>query len=126
MPVDYNLTVRTNRLQQGINATDAGASNGWLRFLNSGGTVLASFQLARPSATAANGVETFNGVSLIDPAAVGGDYATAARTEDGDGNIIISGLTVGTGSTSDIVMSPTNYITAGQTVAITAATITGN
>lgn len=126
MSVNYNLTVRTNRLQQGINATDAGATNGWLRLLNSGGTILASFQLARPSATAANGVATFNGLSLIDPAATGGDFATAARTEDGDGNTIISGLTVGTGSTSDIVMSPTNFITAGQTVAITAASITGN
>lgn len=126
MAVDYNLTVRTNRLQQGINAMDAGATNGWLRLLNSGGTILASFQLARPSATAANGVATFNGLSLIDPAATGGDFAAAARTEDGDGNIVISGLTVGTGSTSDIVMSPTNFITAGQTVAITAASITGN
>lgn len=126
LSVDYNTTVRTNRLQQGINATDAGASNGWLRLLNDGGTILSSFQLARPSATAANGVATFNGMSLIDPAAAAEGYATAARTEDGDGNIIISGLTVGTGSSYEIVMSPTNYITVGQTVAITAATIIGN
>lgn len=126
MSVNYNVTVETNRLQQGIDATDAGASNGWLRFLNSTGTVLASFQLSRPSAVASNGVETFNGLSLVDPAAVGGDYATAARTEDGDGNIIISGLTVGMGNTNDIVLTPTNYITPGQTVAITAATIIGN
>lgn len=126
LAVDYNLTVRTNRLQQGINATDAGATNGVLRLLDSGGTILASLSLARPSATAANGVATFNGMSLIDPAAAATGYATAARTEDGDGNTIISGLTVGMGSTSEIVMSPTNFITAGQTVAITAATITGN
>lgn len=126
MAVDYNITVRTNRLQQGINATDAGATNGVMRLLDSGGNVLSTLELARPSAIAANGVATFSGMSLIDPAAAATGYATAARTEDGDGNIIISGLTVGMGSTSEIVMSPTNYITAGQTVAITAATITGN
>lgn len=127
MSVDYNLAVRTSRLQQGINATDAGATNGVLRLLDSGGTILSTLELARPSATAVNGVATFNGMSLIDPAAAATGFATVARTEDGDGNIIISGLTVGAiGSTSEIVMSPTNLITAGQTVAITAASITGN
>jgi len=129
LSVDYNLTVRTNRLQQGINATDAGPSNGRLRLLDSGGNVLSTIQLSRPSAVAANGVATFNGVALIDPAASGTGYATAARTEASDGTIVISGLTVGAaspGAQYDIFLSPTNYIAAGQTVAITAATITGN
>ena len=127
MSVDYNITVRTNRLQQVVNAIDAGATNGVMRLLNIGGTTLSSLSLARPCGVAASGVLTFSGMSLIDPAAVATDSAKFARVEDGDGNTIISGLTVGTvGSTSDIVMSPTNFITAGQTVAITAATITGN
>lgn len=127
MPVDYNITVLTNRLQQVVNAIDAGATNGVIRLLNSGGTTLSSLSLARPCGVAAGGVLTFSGMSLIDPAAAATDSAKLARVEDGDGNTIISGLTVGTvGSTSDIVMSPTNFITAGQTVAITAATITGN
>jgi len=127
LSVDYNITVRTNRLQQVVNAIDAGATNGVMRLLNIGGTTLSSLSLARPCGVAASGVLTFSGMSLIDPAAVATDSAKFARVEDGDGNTIISGLTVGTvGSTSDIVMSPTNFITAGQTVAITAATITGN
>ena len=127
MSVDYNITVLTNRLQQVVNAIDAGATNGVMRLLNVGGTTLSSLSLARPCGIAASGVLTFSGMSLIDPAAVATDSAKFARVEDGDGNTIISGLTVGTvGSTSDIVMSPTNFITAGQTVAITAATITGN
>ena len=127
MSVNYSITVLTNRLQQVVNAIDSGATNGVLRLLNSGGTTLSSLSLARPCGVAASGVLTFSGMSLIDPAAVATDSARAARVEDGDGNIIISGLTVGTaGSTSDVVMSPTNFITAGQTVAITAATITGN
>lgn len=126
MSVNYNITLLTNRLQLVANAIDAGATNGVLRLLNSGGTILSSLSLARPCGMAANGVLTFSGMSLIDPAAAAGGSATAARVEDGDGTTIISGLTVGTGSTSEIVMSPTNFITAGQTVAVTAATITGN
>jgi len=127
LSVNYSITVLTNRLQQVVNAIDAGATNGVLRLLNSGGTTLSSLSLARPCGVAASGVLTFSGMSLIDPAAAATDSATVARVEDGDGNTIISGLTVGTaGSTSEIVMSPTNFITAGQTVAITAASITGN
>lgn len=126
MSVDYSIAVLTNRLQQVVNAIDAGPTNGVLRLLNAGGTTLSSLSLARPCGVASGGVFTFSGMSLIDPAAAATDFATAARVEDGDGNTIISGLTVGMGSTSEIVMSPTNFITAGQTVAITAATITGN
>lgn len=126
MSVNYSTSLLTSRLQLVANAIDAGATNGVIRLLSNGGTTLSSLSLARPCGVAANGVLTFSGVSLIDPAAAVTDSATAARIEDGDGNIIISGLTVGTGSTSEIVMSPTNFITAGQTVAITAATITGN
>lgn len=128
MSVDYNITVRTNRLQQVINAIDAGATNGNMRLLDIGGTTLSTLQLARPMGIANNGVLTFLGLSLIDPAASAGGMAKRARIEDGDGNIVISGLTVGTGGTdpADIVMSPTNVIAAGQTIAITAATITGN
>jgi hypothetical protein len=127
LSVDYNTTVLTNRLQQVVNAIDAGATNGVMRLLNSGGTTLSSLSLARPCGVAAGGVLTFSGMSLIDPAAAADGAAARARVEDGDGNTIISGLTVGTvGSTSDIVMSPSNIITAGQTVAITAASITGN
>jgi len=127
LSVNYSITVLTNRLQQVVNAIDAGATNGVMRLLSNGGTTLSSLSLARPCGVAAGGVLTFSGMSLIDPAAAATDSAKFARVEDGDGNTIISGLTVGTvGSTSDIVMSPTNFITAGQTVAITAASITGN
>ena len=126
MSVNYNVTVLTNRLQVVINAIDAGVTNGWLRLMDGSNNVLSSFQLSRPMGVAASGVLSFSGLSLIDPAAAAGGVAERARVEDGDGNTIISGLTVGMGPTNDIVMSPTSTITAGQTVAITAATITGN
>lgn len=126
MTVVYNLTVRNNRLTQVVNAIDGSSTNGYLRLLEAGGSVISSFQLSRPCATVSGGVLTFNGLSLIDPAATGSSYAVAARAESGDGTVVISGLTVGMASSYDIVMSPTNFITTGQTVAITAATITGN
>jgi hypothetical protein len=126
LSVDYSLTVRNNRLTQVVNAIDGGTTNGYLRLLDGRGSTISSFQLSRPCGLVSGGVLTFSGMSLIDPAASGSSYAVAARAEDGDGNIVISGLTVGTGPTSDIIMNPTNFITAGQTVALTAATITGN
>lgn len=128
MSVNYSVTVRTNRLQQVINGIDGGASNGFMRLLDTGGNTLSSFQLSRPSGVAANGVMTFNGLSLIDPSAAASGTASGARCEDSTGNIIISGLVVNGNGTlpPDIVMTPTNVIAAGQTVAITQATITGN
>jgi hypothetical protein len=94
LSVDYSITVLTNRLQQVVNAIDAGATNGVMRLLNSGGTTLSSFSLARPCGVAASGVLTFSGLSLIDPAAAADGTAALARVEDGDGNTIIAGLTV--------------------------------
>ncbi len=128
MSVDYNLTVRNQRLQQGINAIDAGPSNGFMRILDGGGNVLSSFQLSRPSATVNGGVAYFNGLSLIDAAAAASGVAVGARIEDSTGTVVISGLVVNgiSSAVTDIFMSPNSVITAGQTVAITAATITGN
>lgn len=126
MSVNYSATVLTNRLQQVLNAIDAAGTNGNLRLLDIGGGVLSSLQLARPSGTISGAVFSFSGLSLIDPAAAASGTAQRARVEDGNGNTIISGLTVSGGATADIIMTPTNIIAAGQTIAITAATITGN
>lgn len=126
MSVNYNITVLTNRLQQVINGIDGGPSNGFMRLLDAGGSIVSSFQLSRPCGVAANGVLTFSGMSLIDPAAAGGT-AKGARVEDSTGTFVITGLTVSTpGTPADILLTPTNIIAAGQTVAITAASITGN
>ena len=111
-------------MQVVANAIDAGPSNGFLRLL-SGASIISSFQLARPCGVVANDVLTFSGMSLIDPAAAATGLATSGRVEDSTGTIVISGLAVG-GSTSDIVMTPTNFVTAGQTLALVSATITGN
>src|SRR5262249_6683336 len=125
MSVDYSLAVRNARLTAVLSAIDAGAGHGVLRLLNSVGGVLSSIALAKPSGSASGGVLRFLRLSLIDPAAAASGTAVGARIEDSTGATVIADLTVGTGGT-DIVLSPTNAIVAGQTVAITAATITGN
>lgn len=122
MSVNYNTAVLNSRLQDVANAIDAGPSNGFLRLLLAGGTVASSFQLARPCASVAGGVLTFLGMSLIDPSAAATGTAAGARFETSAGTVVISGLVIN----QDITLSPSAFITAGQTVAITAATITGN
>jgi hypothetical protein len=123
--VNYPTSILNNRLQQVQNVIDGGASNGFMRLLDSGGNILSTFQLSRPSAAISGGVMTFLGMSLIDPSAAGTGQATGARFEDSAGNIAIFGLTVGSSISADIIMTPNNQINAGQTVAVTAATITG-
>jgi hypothetical protein len=126
LSVNYSIPVRTSRLQVVATAIDAGGGNGFLRLLDLAGNTLSSLQLARPALSVANGVATFNGLSLIDPAAANAGTAVGARCDDSAGNIVISGLTVNTPPGADILLSPSNVIAAGQTVAITQATITGN
>ncbi len=125
MSPNYNVNVINSRLQVVTSAIDAGAAAGNLKLLDSIGTTLSTLALSKPSGSVAGGILTFLGMSLVDPAAAASGTATAARIEDSTGTTVISGLTVGTFGT-DIVLSPTNVITAGQTIAITTGTITGH
>ena len=126
MSVIYPVTLLNTRLQDVVNAIDAGPAAGVLRLLNSGGSTLSSLALAKPSGSVGGGILTFLGLSLVDPAAAASGLATAARIEDSTGSTVISGLTVGTSSAFDIVLSPSAAIVAGNTIAITQATITGH
>jgi hypothetical protein len=120
LPVIYPIPVLNARLQQVVNAIDAGATNGLLKLIQLGGAVAATFQLARPCATIAGGVLTFSG-TLIDPTAAGG-LVSGGLITDGDGNTVVSGLAIN----QEIFLTPTPNINPGQTVSITSATITGN
>jgi hypothetical protein len=124
LSVDYNVNVLTNRLQQVLNAIDAGAAAGFMRLLDPGGNVLSSIRLFFPCGTVSNGVLTFK-VPLIDAGVTTGGLATGARCEDANGVVVFSGLTINT-INADINLSPTNVLVAGQILAITAASITGN
>jgi len=127
MPVTYSQTAITDRLNGVITAIDD-AGNGTLQLL-AGGTILSTIALANPCGTANAGVLTFIG-TLLDPSAANTGSATAGVIKDGAGNVMISGLTVGIPlSGADIILSNglnSTLITAGQTVQLLSAQITGS
>lgn len=129
MSVIYPLSLINTRLGDVVAAIDDGPAAGNLQLLDASGNVLSTLALSDPVGIVSNGVLTFTGMSLVDPAAARSGAASTAQITDSLGVVWISGLTVGTaspGATFDILLSPTNVIVAGQTIAITSATITGH
>jgi hypothetical protein len=133
MSVVYSNTVKDNRLnvvndavnsktyQAGTGAGSAGSLVIGTSALSGATGVLATITLPNPAFTEASQVLTLAGVPL---SAVAGAGGTAAKAEfrNNAGTVIISGLTVGT-SGSDINLNSTS-VTSGQTVTVTAGTIT--
>jgi hypothetical protein len=125
--VIYSLGVRNNRLQQVINAIDGGAGNGTIKLGTSGmAVILSSIVLAKPSATilSSAAILVFSGLPLVDPSAAANGTAANGEITDSVGNIVVSGLTVGTAGT-DIIINNTAVV-LGEIVAFTSGTITGN
>ena len=84
-------------------------------------SVLVTITLADPSFTESGGVITMAGAPKSGVAGATGT-AAVARIKDGGGTVKVNNLTVGT-SASDINLNSTS-ITSGQTVSLTAGTIT--
>lgn len=124
MAVTYSTAAKTARMNAVVAQIDAGASTSTIEIGVSGfGTVLAVFDLPDPCGTVTNGVLTFDmDPDLTDASANDSGTAAEARIKDGDGTVVISGLTVGTSGT-DIVLD-NNVINAGQTVTLTTGSIT--
>ncbi len=124
MTVTYSNATKQARHEATIVKIDAGAAAGTLEIGTAAmASVLAILTLADPCGTAVNGVLTFDfDPDITDASANNTGTAAEARIKDSDGNIIISGLTVGTAAT-DIVLDSTS-ITAGQSVTLTTGTIT--
>lgn len=124
MAVTYSTACKTARMNAVVAQIDAGASTSTIEIGVSGfGTVLAVFDLPDPCGTVTNGVLTFDmDPDLTDASANGSGTAAEARIKDGDGTVVISGLTVGTSGT-DIVLD-NNVINSGQTVTLTTGSIT--
>ena len=124
MAVTYSTAAKNARLDAVGVLIDAGASPGKLKIRDSGNTVLATLTLADPSCAAASGgVLTFDfDPDISDTSADASGTAANAIITDSADTTVISGLTVGTSGT-DIVLDSVS-ITAGQTVTITAGTIT--
>lgn len=124
MAVTYTTAAKNARMDAVKTLIDAGASAGKLKIRDSSNVVLATLTLADPSAAAASGgVLTFDfDPDISDTSADATGTAANAIITDSDDTTVISGLTVGVSGT-DIVVDSVS-ITAGQTVTITAGTIT--
>lgn len=123
MTVVYSVPTLNTRLTDVVNAIDGGGSNGVCKLFGAASNLISTLTIPRPSGSAAGGVLTFN-TPWTDPAAVGGT-PVSAQILDSTGTSIVTGLTVGSGSSGfDIILSGAT-ISAGQSVAITAASIVG-
>lgn len=124
MALSYATTLRTTRMQAVADAIDGDVGPGSLEIGTSGmGTVLAVLPLADPCGTVSSGVLTLDCTpALEDSSANNTGTAAEARIKDNSGDIIVSGLTVGTSGTH-IVLTSTSIV-ATEPVQITSFTIT--
>lgn len=127
MSVIYGSALRTARMNAVKDAIDAGGgANGTIEIGTTAmALTLATIALAKPCGSVSGDILTFT-MPKSDTSADAGapDTAAAARIKDCDGNVVVSGLTVGTVGTNIVLDAAT--ITAGQTITLTAATITHN
>ena len=125
MSVVYDISLKNTRMSAVVSAIDNGGA-GSLLFGTSlgfgGANLLATITFNATCGTVSGGVLTFSGTPLVDSSAANTGTATEGEVEDGVGHVVISGLTIGTSAT-DIVLSSTSIV-SGQSVTITAATIT--
>ena len=124
MAVTYPNALKQDRLQKVIDRIDGGAGPGTLEICTAGyASVLAVLTLADPCGVAVDDTLTFDfDPDISDASANATGTPALARIKDSDGNIWLSGLTVGTAGTN--IVLDDDEITAGQQVTITAGTIT--
>lgn len=105
-------------------AIDAGSAAGKLKIGTTAmGTILATIALTDPCGSVTGDVLTLT-MPHSDTSADNTGTAAAATITDSDDNIIVSGLTVGL-SAANVILDSLS-ITSGQTVTITAGTLTHN
>ena len=121
MAVVYSTTLKNTRLDA---VTTAIGATGQLLIGTAGmATTLATITLSNPAAAAAaSGVLTLSGFPKSDTSADATGTAAAAKITDGT-NDVVTGLTVGTATTANIVISST-AITAGETVTVNTGVFT--
>lgn len=124
MAVIYATALKTTRLQDVIDAIDSGSGAGYIEICSAGyASVLATIPLADPCGSVTDDVLTFDTTpALEDTSADNSGTAEIARIKDSDGNIVVSGLTVGT-SGANINFTSVTFV-ATEPVKITSAAIT--
>lgn len=122
MPITYSPALRTARLQEVLAAVDAGAPASVLRIRTSVPATLVDIPLANPSGVVSG--DTYTLTVPVEAAATGTGTAASAQILDGDGVVVVDGLTVGvTGSGADIILDAL-AVTTGITVRLVSAVVT--
>lgn len=124
MAIVYSAATKTARMTAVRDQIDAAVGAGYIEIGSAGfAATLATITFETVCGTVSGSTLTFSSFPKSDTNTVAGT-AAEARIKDGDGNIIISGLTVGaTGSGADVILDPTSVQNAG-TVTINSASIT--
>lgn len=126
MAVNYPIALQQTRMDAVDAAINSGVGTAVLEIGTAAMAVtLVSINLQNPAFGAASAADpsviTLQGVTLSGVASNTGT-AAAAQIKDRDGNVVVSGLTVGTSAT-DVILDNTS-VNSGQTVNITAGTLT--
>jgi hypothetical protein len=123
MAVNYDTPTKSARMAATILQIDANAAAAYIEIATAAyASVLVTITLADPSFTESGGVITMAGAPKSGVAANAGT-AAVARIKDGGGTTKVNNLTVAAPSGGDINLNNTS-IAAGQTVTLTAGTIT--
>jgi hypothetical protein len=125
MSVIYDISLKNTRMSAVVSAIDNGGAGSLLFGTSSGfagANLLAIITFNATCGTVSGGVLTFSSTPLVDSSAANTGTAAEGEVEDGVGHVVISGLTIST-SAADINLSSTSIV-AGQSVTITAASIT--
>lgn len=124
MSVNYSAAVKTNRMNQVLNAIDGGAGPGTIEIGTSGmAVVLAVLTLSDPSGSVSGSVLTFSAITP-DASADATGTAAEARIKDSAGTVVVSGLTVtATGGGGDVQLDSVS-ISAGQQVSMSSGSLT--
>jgi hypothetical protein len=124
----YRAALRTTRMQSVADDIDSGSGAGYLEICTASyASVLATITLSDPCGSVSGDVLTLTTPHSDTSADNTGD-AAIARIKNSSNTTIVDELTVGkTGDTAHIILAQATVgIVAGQTVALTSATITHN
>jgi len=121
MAVAYTLTLKTARMQAVVDAIDSGGA-GTLEICTSAyAMVLSTHTLSVPCGVVVDDTITFSAIG--DASGEGDGTAAIARIKNNGGGIVVSDLLVGTSGT-DIVLDNGAVISSGNTVSISAGSLT--
>lgn len=124
MAVTYATAVKTARMDAVLTQIgDAAVVKVYTTGGSASGTLLCEFTLPTPSGTVATDTLTLDvDPDISDASANNSGTAAVAEIHTSAAAVKITGLTVGTSGT-DVTISPSTTITAGQTVTLTALSI---